>query len=112
MSAPYYEDESVTLYHGDCLDVLRDLPDASVDSVVTDPPYGLEFMGKGWDAPWRESDVNADAGMSATGYTDGGERLPRPGAPTDDRRAARAPADRASPHPVTPRARRASRSSR
>ncbi|MFJ4168351.1 DNA-methyltransferase [Paenarthrobacter sp. NPDC089714] len=31
----------MTLYAGDCLEVLRDLPDASVDSVVTDPPYGL-----------------------------------------------------------------------
>ena len=30
-----------TLYQGDCLDVLRTLPDASVDAVVTDPPYGL-----------------------------------------------------------------------
>ena len=47
---PYYSDESVTLFHGDCLDVMRTLPDASVDAVVTDPPYGLEFMGKGWDS--------------------------------------------------------------
>ena len=47
---PYYADESVTLYHGDCLEVLATLPDASVDAVVTDPPYGLEFMGKEWDA--------------------------------------------------------------
>lgn len=46
---PYYEDDLVTLYHGDCLDVLRALPDASVDAVVTDPPYGLGFMGKEWD---------------------------------------------------------------
>lgn len=37
----YYSDERVTLHHGDCLDVLRSLPDASVDSVCTDPPYGL-----------------------------------------------------------------------
>lgn len=40
-STPYYSDERVTLYHGNCLDVLRELPDSSVDSVVTDPPYGL-----------------------------------------------------------------------
>lgn len=52
MSAPYYADDSVTLWHGDCLDVLRTLPDCSVDSVVTDPPYALEFMGKAWDRPW------------------------------------------------------------
>ena len=37
------------LLHGDCLEVLRTLPDCSVDAVVTDPPYGLSFMGKRWD---------------------------------------------------------------
>ena len=69
---------SVDLRHGDCLEVLRSLPDNSVDSVVTDPPYGLSntkpaqvadvlaawvtgdteavpakkggFMGKDWDS--------------------------------------------------------------
>ena len=46
---PYYADD-VTLYHGDCIEVMRELPDASVDAVVTDPPYELGFMGKGWDA--------------------------------------------------------------
>ena len=45
---------------GDCLDRLREMPDNSVDSVVTDPPYGLSFMGKKWDYDvpseeiWRE----------------------------------------------------------
>jgi len=38
---------------GDCLEELKKLPDNSVDSIVTDPPYGLEFMGKDWDAPWK-----------------------------------------------------------
>ena len=37
------------IYEGDCLDVLRTLPDNSIDSVVTDPPYGISFMGKKWD---------------------------------------------------------------
>ena len=37
------------IHHGDCLEVLRTLDDNSVDSVVTDPPYGLSFMGKKWD---------------------------------------------------------------
>lgn len=45
----HYEDESVRLHHGDCLDILATLPDASVDAVVTDPPYALEFMGQSWD---------------------------------------------------------------
>lgn len=34
---------------GDCIDEMKILPEGSVDSVVTDPPYGLGFMGKGWD---------------------------------------------------------------
>lgn len=51
---PVYTDDRVSLYHGDCLDVLAGLGDACVDAVVTDPPYGLEFMGKDWDAPWRD----------------------------------------------------------
>jgi DNA modification methylase len=37
------------LLHGDCLEVMQTLPDCSVDAVVTDPPYGLSFMGKKWD---------------------------------------------------------------
>ena len=37
------------LFEGDCLSVLKVLPDDSVDSIVTDPPYGLSFMGKKWD---------------------------------------------------------------
>ena len=37
------------IYQGDCLDVLPTLPDNSVDSIVTDPPYELGFMGKSWD---------------------------------------------------------------
>lgn len=51
MSAPYYVDSAAAVYHGDCLDVMRALPACSVDSVVTDPPYGIGFMGKTWDAP-------------------------------------------------------------
>jgi DNA modification methylase len=45
----FYEDPHFTLHLGDCLDVMRELPAESVDAVVTDPPYGLEFMGKTWD---------------------------------------------------------------
>jgi DNA modification methylase len=46
----YYSDDLVTLHHGDCREVMADLPACSVDAVVTDPPYELGFMGKGWDA--------------------------------------------------------------
>jgi DNA modification methylase len=34
---------------GDCRDIMRGMPDASMDAIVSDPPYGLSFMGKGWD---------------------------------------------------------------
>jgi DNA modification methylase len=50
----------VTLHSGDCLDILPTLAECSIDSCVTDPPYGLSFMGRNWDhgvpgAPfWRE----------------------------------------------------------
>jgi hypothetical protein len=40
----------VTVIHGDCIEVMRTLPADSIDSIVTDPPYGLGFMGKAWDA--------------------------------------------------------------
>lgn len=39
----------ITLLKGDCLEKLKELKDNSVDSVVTDPPYEIGFMGKGWD---------------------------------------------------------------
>lgn len=39
----------ITLFNDNCLDAIRSLPDNSVDSIVTDPPYGLSFMGKKWD---------------------------------------------------------------
>lgn len=37
------------LYQGDCLEIMKSLPDNSVDAVITDPPYGLKFMCKKWD---------------------------------------------------------------
>jgi len=46
---PYFQQDGVTLYHGDCREILPGLPDESVSAVVTDPPYGLAFMGKRWD---------------------------------------------------------------
>lgn len=36
---PYYSDDLVTLYHGDCLELLAEMADRSVDVVITDPPF-------------------------------------------------------------------------
>ena len=40
---------NIDLRQGDCLEVMKKMDDNSVDSIVTDPPYGLSFMGKKWD---------------------------------------------------------------
>jgi site-specific DNA-methyltransferase (adenine-specific) len=37
------------LIEADCVEAMRELPEASIDAIVTDPPYGLGFMGKEWD---------------------------------------------------------------
>jgi len=57
---PYFETDRGKLYHGDCLGVMRELEADSIGAMVTDPPYGLSFMGKEWDYDvpsvevWRE----------------------------------------------------------
>jgi len=62
---------------GDCLEVLPGLAGSSVHAVITDPPYGLEFMGQDWDAPWA-CDPGAgkarDTGMRQPGFSDGTSR--------------------------------------
>lgn len=45
----YMHDESFTLYQGKMQEVLSTFEKASIDSIVCDPPYELNFMGKGWD---------------------------------------------------------------
>ena len=45
----YSENENYKLYQGSMLDMLDVIPEESVDSIITDPPYELNFMGKGWD---------------------------------------------------------------
>jgi DNA modification methylase len=47
----------IQILRGDCRQVMLTIPDASVDSIVTDPPYELGFMGKGWDRSGVANDV-------------------------------------------------------
>jgi site-specific DNA-methyltransferase (adenine-specific) len=51
MTQPY------SLHTGDCLDVLKTLDAESIDAIVTDPPYGLAFMGKKWDCDAPSTDI-------------------------------------------------------
>ena len=51
MTQPY------SLHTGDCLDVLKTLDADSIDAIVTDPPYGLAFMGKKWDYDVPSTDI-------------------------------------------------------
>jgi site-specific DNA-methyltransferase (adenine-specific) len=48
---------NIDLKIGDCLEVLKTIPDNSVDSIVTDPPYGIGFMNKEWDNPTKHREL-------------------------------------------------------
>lgn len=58
---PYYEDEHVTLYCGDCRDVMPTLPKHSAGLLVTDPPYGVGWYS-GWAARHGRDGHNVIAG--------------------------------------------------
>lgn len=89
---PRRQGPGVQVYAGDSLDVLRTFGDATFDAIVTDPPYGLEFMGKDWDAPWKEQ-ARATSATTVTpdevgGFQDGagGNAYSRSRVRTDTRR--------------------------
>ena len=46
-----------TLLLGNCLEKLAEMPDCSIDAIITDPPYGLSFMGKKWDYDVPSEDI-------------------------------------------------------
>jgi len=46
------------VYHGDCLEGIKRIDNNSIDSIVTDPPYELGFMGKSWDSTGIAYDIN------------------------------------------------------
>lgn len=56
------------IIHGDCLEVMRAMDADSIDAIVTDPPYGLSFMGKHWDH-----------GVPGVAFWDAALRVAKPG---------------------------------
>ncbi|WP_062111107.1 DNA-methyltransferase [Aureimonas sp. AU40] len=77
MSAQEFLDGRVTLHGGDCLAILKTLPSASVDSVVTDPPYHLTSIVKRFGSPTATSKATGALGRSTKGFMgktwDGGD---------------------------------------
>lgn len=65
---PYYTDDLVTLYHGDCLEVMRSLPDESVDMVVTSPPYNMGLVPGGNGRGMYRPSVSSKASRFREGY--------------------------------------------
>ena len=63
MNSSHYQDNDCTIYHGDCVEVMKTMPENSIDTIITDPPYELGFMGKSWDksgvpfqiSTWKEA---------------------------------------------------------
>lgn len=54
----YHSSQQFTLYNGNSKQILPTLPENSIDSIVTDPPYELGFMGKSWDLTGVANDVD------------------------------------------------------
>ena len=69
---PYYEESGITIYHGDCRDVLPSLP--KVDLVLTDPPYGIgearDHKSRGSEHAGRRRPAHASYGVPAKDYGD------------------------------------------
>jgi DNA modification methylase len=64
----------MTVHRGDCVEVMAGMEPDSVDAIVCDPPYGLEFMGKEWDRLWRtdESPDDTRPGARTRWFGNGG----------------------------------------
>lgn len=88
---------SVRILNGDCIELMATLDECSIDAIVTDPPYGIGFMGKAWDHADIVARVERRAGQAQPLTKDGNERsAPR-----------RAPAEEAGAYDLTPRGMRA-----
>jgi hypothetical protein len=66
LNSPLWQLLDTPVLNMDCIEAMAAMPQASVDAIVCDPPYGLEFMGSAWDRlDWRDG-----GGFSKTGLGD------------------------------------------
>lgn len=65
----------IEIHHRDCIEGMKELKEDSVDAVITDPPYGLEFMGRSWDS-FKETGDSKSMGNVTLGFK-GFKVLPR-----------------------------------
>lgn len=70
---PYYEDDHVTLYHGDALDVLAEMPSESVDIAVTSPPYNMGLTPGGNGRGMYGHTTQKASRFTTDGYSDAGD---------------------------------------
>lgn len=56
----YYQDDFVSIFNGNCIEILKELPSKSIDLVITDPPYGIDFHGRGKGAEKIANDKSFD----------------------------------------------------
>ncbi len=66
---PYYEQDGITLFHGDCREVLHAVPSESADMALTDPPYLVSYKGR-WGSRQRGIAGDAEAGWLAPAFVE------------------------------------------
>lgn len=76
--APYYQDEWVTLYHGDALDVLMSMPDESADIAVTSPPYNMGLTPGGGGRGMYGHTTQKASRFTTDGYSTAGDDAMEP----------------------------------
>src|SRR4051794_36818964 len=65
----FYDENGIAIHHGNCLDILPTLPSESVDLVITDPPYLVNYQGR-WDGERRTIVGDRDGSWVAPAFAE------------------------------------------
>lgn len=55
---------TIELWHGDCLELMKNIPDASIDAIITDPPYGMNFQSNGRKVKDKFEKIKNDSNLN------------------------------------------------